>query len=167
MKRAAWIGVAAALALSGCTGTATQLLAVVDSDYEPGEELGFVRVLVQGPDVELEDADRLEYEVVASDPELNQLTVPFSFGVRPRGGDADRRARIEVTGFANREDFADGIALTRQTRRTGFEAGRMLELPMFLSRECEGVSCGSEQTCDRGECVPMDVPARELERAER
>lgn len=142
--------VLAGFALS-CRQPATQLVVLVDTDYEVPAQLSDLRVRIEDPD---------GVEIGLSDLSLNgrgesqppRFGVPLSFGIVPVGGDATRRVRITVTGLA-----PGGLELVSRRARTGFLANRSLLLPMFLLRSCEGVVCGPEMTCERGGCVPDEV----------
>ncbi|MBN8614926.1 MAG: hypothetical protein J0L92_30280 [Deltaproteobacteria bacterium] len=145
-----------ALALvAGCSFPATQLLVVVDSDYLD-EELSTIEVRTY-------EVDEFRASFPESVPvELRTLQVrrmseagvdiPFSFGVVPLRGDASRRVVIELTAFPR----AGARVVVRAI--TGFVPRETRRVPMFISRNCEGVVCGVDQTCDEsGQCVPATV----------
>jgi hypothetical protein len=80
------------------------------------------------------------------------VDIPFSFGVVPLRGEASRRVVIELTAFPRTGARVVVRAIT------GFVPRETRRVPMFISRNCEGVVCGVDQTCDEsGQCVPATV----------
>ncbi len=49
----------------------------------------------------------------------------------------------------------DGCIVAR--RRIDFVRHRSLRMPIHLDRQCVGIRCGEDETCDRGACVPARV----------
>ncbi|MEM9192810.1 MAG: hypothetical protein AAGF12_26785 [Myxococcota bacterium] len=54
-----------------------------------------------------------------------------------------------MTGFD-----ASGAAVVSQVARTRFEEGEQLFLRMYLYASCQTRSCGGDETCDDGRCIP-------------
>jgi hypothetical protein len=146
---------ATALTASACSEADSQLVVVVDTDLRPRSELVCVRVAVSAPGQPPTPEQTADY-FVTDDPGANdgREPMPFSFGVRPRGGDATRRVRIEVSGYLERECAGEGdIAAVRET---GFLEGRSLLLPVFLSTLCAGVRCEGAESCQAGVCQSVE-----------
>ncbi len=126
----------------------------VDTDLEVGPEIDGFDVRVWGP------ADRLvlerDYELVGP----AAVTLPASFGVAPRDGDADRSVRIAVR--ASRPNAAAGTLEARA--RTGYVEQETLRLDLFLARACIGVECREEMTCRAGDCEPERIDPETLPR---
>ncbi len=148
-------GLLLAAGVAGCSFPATQLLVVVDSDYDD-EELSTIEVRTY-------EVDEFRASFPDSVPvELRTLQVrrmseagveiPFSYGVVPLRGDASRRVVIELTAFPRTGARVVVRAIT------GFVPRETRRVPMFISRNCEGVVCGVDDTCDEsGRCVPAMV----------
>jgi hypothetical protein len=133
---------AAALACS--PRAATQLVVVVDSDYVPVVEL--TEVTVRTAETTGTEIDRRSVRVGTD------ASIPFSFAVVPRGGDASRRVVLEVTGR-----IAGGPNVVRRVE-TGFVAGEARLLRVHLSRACSmPVTCPADEECERGRCVPIAI----------
>lgn len=148
---------AALLATSGCTRAATQLLVVIESDL-PAERIACVAVTVRPLDGASAPVSRVFFPA----PDLGDpdVSIPFSLGVTPPGGDATRRVEIEALAI-DRVTCAAGLPLpvgvpfVSRRVRTGFLAEQTLRLPIFLANDCFGVVCGGEETCEYGSCVPV------------
>jgi hypothetical protein len=155
--------------LVGCP-EATQLTVVVDSDYGPGTELKQLRVRVREAESDKEPETRL-LQVSRSESGQGKVTLPFSFGVVPKGNDASRRPRVEIEAFASADGANTGEEpLVTRLAVTGFIKDKNLRLPMFIWRSCEDVDCSerdSEQplTCIDGECRSARVDPAELQPA--
>lgn len=140
--------VTAAWLLAGCT-TPTQLVVVVDSDYEVGAEIDAVEVFVSS--TRGRDEHRFE---------LAQTGLPFSFGVLPAEGDTEPVV-VTVTGMLGGESVA------RHEVHTRFLPGRRLQLEVPLARACTDVeletTCGDTgRRCLHGACVPVEVDPETL-----
>src|SRR5688572_10943442 len=131
---------ALALLAFACDRPATQLIVVVDTDYAVPAELGFIRAVVR--DASGIEISSLERDLVAS------ATLPASFAVVPKGGDASRTVIVEVEGF----DRRGGRARVARRAVTGFVREQKLLLTMFLAKSCEGIDCGSGRTCTENGC---------------
>ena len=141
----------------------SQLLVVVNSNFEPEHELAAVVLRVGG-----KERARIEFD---GD---DAPTIPFSFGVLPP--DDDTRAKVTVEAEAL---SPDGVPLACPARaRVGFVADQVRVVQLELTRACGTTSCACDdsQTCQRGECVPFELdvralptvePGRELEGVER
>jgi hypothetical protein len=145
------------------TETPTQLLVVVNSNFEPERELASVMLRVDGK-------ERAQIAIKADEG----AEVPFSFGVVPPGGDANAKVTIEAEARTR-----DDLPLACPVRaHVGFIAGQARVVQLELTRACGSASCtcSESQTCQQGECVAygLDVktllevePGRELEGVER
>jgi hypothetical protein len=147
------------MVLAGCTRQATQLLVVVDTDLAVPGELGFVRARVF--DAQRHQRSTADFALAATGTAgPARFTVPFSFAVYPAGDDATRRVVVEVAAHGV------GDETPRFVRRavTGFVAGRMLLLPMFLAQRCVAgaATCAAGETCTERGCVSEVVPAESL-----
>lgn len=134
----------------GCTSPATQLVVVVGSDYTPGTELTRVRIETvdaSGAVVEVREVD------VGATATPGRVTIPFSFGLVPLGGDPDRVVRLRASAFVSGEPTARVLvqAITR------FVRGETRLLPLFLARSCEATSCRADETCAAGTCVAATI----------
>ena len=160
------VGLALALTASlgvGCTRRATQLLVEVGSDL-PASRLACVHVRVSPLD-DPSDVTSATFHLALADREPH-VTVPFSFAVTPPGGDLGRRVEVRASAHGldacTDESFADTGFVERRVR-TGWLAEQALRLPIFLSADCLGVTCGDSETCDVGRCVPVpDVDPGDL-----
>lgn len=142
-----------AVLAAACTRPATQLVVLVDSDIAALVEVHASVVPVDAP-----------VSDVASDATFtigSTLSVPFSFGVTPPGGEVRRRVEVVVEGRL----AAGGPAVVVRRVRTGFLEGQRLLLPIFLADSCRSVDCstmGADLSCDRGICVSTDVAPETL-----
>lgn len=141
-RAALFVGTAVSVGSAACASDVTSVIVVVDSDLSEGGELSRVRARV-GPNVNdflLDDEPR--------------ITLPFSFVVRPLNDDASRPLSIVLEAFD-----ADRTFLFARTVETGFREGLQLRLPLFLARQCLGVSCpevnSEPQTCTENGCQPV------------
>lgn len=150
--------VACVLLSCGCESPATQLVVLVDSDFDVPAELARVHVRV----LDEADAEMSSHEFALAgegvDPGPARFVLPLSFAVVPRGQDADRRVAIEVDGLGP----DDEEVIVRRRAVTGFIEEERLLLPLFLARSCAGVACPSGQTCAAGSCVDEEVPPGSL-----
>jgi hypothetical protein len=140
----------AVLALAACTRP-TQLVVIVDSDdLTPGTaDLYEVVVTSFAPDGSTVDTRTYPIQDAAD--------LPLSFALVPRGGDASRPIDLRVEGHRN------GMRPTIVRRvRTMFASGEARTLRIELSGACGLVVCSGSETCDRGTCLPIDVPVRDL-----
>ena len=148
-------------ATPGCDSPATQLVVLVDTDFEVNESMAVVRATVFDPEGapvsshEFSLADDAE-----SDPGPARVGVPFSFAVVPVGDDASRRVTVVVEGLGG-----TGAVLVRRTAVTGFVEEQTLALPMFLARSCRldgGLMCPEGQTCTEAGCRDQEISPEEL-----
>jgi len=131
----------------GCEVTATQLLVFVetDLDHEAGEIDGF-DVTVRGPDLEPVPLDQDRFS-------LDDVDLPASFGVAPRGGDPGREVEVEVAARLGEE------ILFSTRAHTSYVEHDVQRLDLFLARRCrtEARVCESlGLTCDQGGCRSPD-----------
>jgi hypothetical protein len=130
-------------------GSPAELVVVVDSDLTVPTELALVRAVVSDEEGQARSLNDFVLEGAGA-PE-----VPFSFGVVPIDGDADRTVQIELSAFDD-----DRILLFSSRARTRFASGRLLRLPMFLAGSCRTTSCSAQETCGEDGCVS---PERSVE----
>lgn len=145
------------LALLGCDSPPTQLVVVVDTDFEVNEELASVAAAVLDAEGQQVSAQELALANDDEAPSATRFAVPLSFGVVPVGGDASRRVTVQIDGRA-----PDGTLLVQRAAITGFVEGQQLLLPMFLARSCRDVFCEPGQTCQAGACVSAAMPPATL-----
>ena len=161
--RLVWtFGVALLLgATLGCDAPATQLVVLVDTDFEVNESMAVVRATVlddEGSPVsshEFSLADDAE-----SDPGPARVSMPFSFAVVPVGDDASRRVTVVVEGLGG-----TGDVLVQRVAVTGFVEEQTLALPMFLARSCRldgGLVCPEGQTCTEAGCQDQEISPEDL-----
>jgi hypothetical protein len=140
---------------AGCeAGHPGRVLVVVSSDYPVPAELSEVRVLA-GPADDPDDRTGQAFVLTrVTPPPAGTHHIPLSLVVTPRGGDSDRRVEIIVEG----RTAASGDVLIRSTRvLDGFRRGDTIVLPIFLSRNCEGTTCGVGRTCIDSVCESVEV----------
>jgi hypothetical protein len=145
----------ALLGTVACGGTPAELVVVVRSDLQTPMELALVRAVVK--DAAGRATSVNDFLLDGSTP----LSLPFSFGVVPAGGDASREIEVELTAF----DLEREVASTRRAR-TGFVEDRSLLLEMFLARSCRTVECEEGETCGEQGCVSDRVPPGDLREVE-
>ncbi len=133
----------------GCQKDATQLVVLVNTDYQVPTELAFVVVRITDLDGNEISMNEFTLTDVVDPADPTRFTLPLSFGVVPVDDDASRRIVVSV----------DGLSPTREVRLTrlaitGFVSQRTLLLPMFLAKGCEGITCTEpNQTCTEQGCV--------------
>lgn len=130
---------------SGCSQQLTELVVVLDTDYEAPDALEVVDLLVTSPSGSVE---------TVSVP-LDTITLPVSLGVVHRGGPLGA-VGIEAIGRTA------GTARVRSAMITSFVAGERREVRLDLFRQCEGELCTASTTCSGGACVAAEVPGLEL-----
>lgn len=142
---AVWLLLAPAI---GC-GDSTQLVVVVDSDYNvPGD------VDVLELDVATLDGEEIKSHewTLTSDPDVHnagETSFPLSFGILAFEGEPSRRVRIRVSAS---KDFS-----SRQTveASSDFVTDKRLLLNLFIAKACEDVRCGDGETCSKNGCEPI------------
>ena len=153
-------GLAAAVwMLAACTEDATQLMVLVDSDFEVNNELAEVRATIRAS---LDEPALWSLDFgLRSDADVSSalFTLPLSFGVAPRSDDPDLPIVLEIAGRAPATE--EPIVVRRA--RTRFVDSQILVLPIFLAQQCRGVVCDAGQTCIDGACVPFDIEEETLE----
>lgn len=123
---------------------------VVDTDLEPGVEVGAIDVSVSSPS---HASERRTFS-------LDTTELPFSLGIRPAERD-DEDVVIHATAFApDGEQVVDFEAATR------FVPGEVRVLSIPLARACTAEPPCADQglTCLRGECVPVETDPSSLPR---
>lgn len=145
------LALGAALISTSCTRQPTQLVVVVDTDLPGAREVHVTAAEIGSERLPSEHS----FTIGSGRPGL--VSLPFSFGVAPSGGNAS--ARVELVIDARAEA---GAPIVRRVR-TGFIAGRILELRVFLPFACRDVSCPEDQTCgNEGVCVDVEVSPESL-----
>jgi hypothetical protein len=132
----------AAMLLGACAPAPTQLIVVVDTDFDVPGGLDLVEVTVTGPD----GARFTESQVMEGSGSL-----PLTLTVVPESLERLGPLQIEAVGS---HDGTDRV--TRHARVT-LVREQTLMLPMFLFRSCEGVTCGASMTCGADGCGPVEV----------
>lgn len=132
--------------LAGCAGTRTELIVVVDTDYQENEVLS--RVIIDTFDERGEEIDHTEVDIGTTEMEVD---IPFSFALTPRDAELMRPVWLRVSGFVmGRED----VPAVSAAAITTFMPGERRLLSMFLARACHDVVCAREESCDAGACEP-------------
>ncbi len=144
---------ACALSLAGCDSPATQLVVLVDTDFEVTGELARVHARVLDAEGREVSGHELALAATGVDAGPARFHVPLSFAVVPLGGDAGRRIVVEVDGLD-----PGGELLVRRRAVTGFIEHERLLLPMFLASACAGTTCEPGQTCTERGCADEVVP---------
>lgn len=147
--------VALLLVSSSCTRAFTQLVPVVQSDLAPSQIRCVVAeagpVAVGGPFVAT-SSPRVFYVGAEGEP---RVTLPFSFGLTPPGGDWRARVELRVSALSACNDL-ESRTVSRSVR-SGFLPDQSLALPIRLAASCAGVVCDEGLTCDEGTCVAIPV----------
>lgn len=132
---------------AGCT-TPTQLIVVVDSDYEIGPEIDALHVSVSSADRQAEH----RFDLV-------ETGLPLSFGVVPSGAPEEEITLNVIAEFGGGGEPGEAVAYQRVV--TSFVPGRRLQLEVPLSRHCPAGDdvggCPSSERCLYGACVPEGV----------
>ncbi|MFK7988017.1 MAG: hypothetical protein AB8I08_18500 [Sandaracinaceae bacterium] len=126
----------------GCS-TPAEIIVVVDSDLQPGEELSIVEVTVSAGTA---DAQTQRFD-------LAETELPFSLSAASRDG-AAHAVRISVDGLD-----ASEVAIVQQHAMLSFVPGRSIRLDIPLARSCSYVEdfCDtSTETCSQGACIPRE-----------
>lgn len=144
-----------ALLLSACSRPPTQLLVAVRSDLEVPQVMTAVAARVRaanGAEGPAANGER-RFALVGD----GAVALPFSFGIAPIQGDPSIPLVVEVEALS---PSGDVLVLSRTI--TGFQVGKTLLLEVFLSRRCQPLRCGAEQTCLDATCVPAAVASASL-----
>ncbi len=136
--------------LLGCSDdeALTELVVVVDTDFDVPMELDGITLSVEGP-------SGMVYPVSTTLGAEGAPTLPLFTFLEP-AGESLGPVVITATGRLGEAD------LVAQQVRTSFIRGESRTVYMYLLRSCGDVTCGSEMTCDDGECQSVDVPATSL-----
>ena len=138
-----------------CARDPTQLLVIVDSDYDVPGELTEIRASVRGDGPRVLDEITFKIAATATAAGPAEFVLPNSFGVLPRDGDPDLRVTIELEAVG---PAPDGVGLLSVRRAiTRFIEGKMLLLPMFLPKYCQNVTCSTGQTCTERGCESEQI----------
>jgi hypothetical protein len=135
--------VALALLAACAPRPATQLVVVIATDFEPGDELRSVFVTAQREGAEGPIFER--WYVLGG---LRYL-IPGEIVVAARDPDDARRVSVQVTGDL-------GPTSVTQTAVVRFQRERTVYLQMSLTRACTRTTCAPPLTCRLGRC---EVPA--------
>ena len=152
-RRPALIKVAvAALMIIRCSssetsGERTEVIVVVDTDFDIPAELDAIVIEVTSPTDEVQFAAK----AFESSDEL-----PATLGLLHEDGPLGPFG-VRVIGSRSGEDLLERQATFR------FVEGRTLVLTMHLLRACRDVDCSVDQTCVDGHCVDVEVNEDDLE----
>lgn len=133
----------ASLSVAGCSQPATQLIVVVDTDYDVPSELDEISVAVTGP---------RGMRLAETEPLDGSESLPLTLAVVPESLDALGPIQVEATGRR------DGSILVRREARVTLVREQTLTVLLHLLRDCEGVSCPTDETCGGNGCESIDVP---------
>jgi hypothetical protein len=140
MSRCFWLG-AALFVVAGCSATPTQLIVVVDTDFEIPAGLDEIEVAVTGPGgMRIREVQSLD----------GSETLPFTVAVIPES--LDQLGPIHIEAIGRR----DGGEHVRREARVTLVREQTLMLPLFLLRTCEGTSCPTDETCTANGCASID-----------
>ncbi len=161
--------VACALLTAACAEDPTQLVVLVDSNYEAEAEIASVELSVNNANIVGVAGDVATREV-SRRPAPHQVAIPFSVGLAPEADGVDALVGARVVAFD-----ADGAPLVGGSISTGFVRGETLLVQIFLDRTCASrwEECADRgQACSGGVCVdpPMAMvvdPGTELDAALR
>ncbi len=131
------------------TDDLTQLMVVVDTDFQVPGELDEIRIEVLGP---AGDERTVESPILADE-------LPMHLAVVHRGGPLGP-VSVKVEGFGPLMDGRRGVIIQRRAL-VDFVEGEVRVLQMDLLRACRGVVC-SPDTCVDGECRSREVSEDEL-----
>ncbi|UJR85531.1 fibrinogen-like YCDxxxxGGGW domain-containing protein [Sandaracinus amylolyticus] len=137
------------LLLSACTDDPAMLIVVVESDLAIPEPLADVRAVVNGE-------GEHTFSLAAPDPN-ERVSIPFSFVVAPRDGDASRQVHLVLEG--RRED---GTVIVTREVQTSFVPRTSKLLRVVLSASCVDIECTAGLTCIAGGCDSRDVDPMSL-----
>lgn len=137
-------GTDASISIDGGTGgPPTQLVIAMDSDLMVPAEADSITLRIVDPSGAVRD----------------QTIALVGFPVRARaewsGGPL---APVSITASLSSGDTS--VVVTDAV--TGFVAGEIRVLSLFLVRSCVGVACGGMQTCQAGHCASTAVPGEDL-----
>lgn len=135
-----------AAACSEDNGLATQLILVVDTDYDWPRQADKLAIDVEGPDRRIHSST---FHLGHGDAEV---TLPYSMTIVPKNGDATRVVTITTTLYA-----PNGSILVTKTLRSSFVANKKATLLAFLGRACADKDCNDNETCEDGQCEPIEV----------
>lgn len=157
------------LGAAACAPTRTEVVVLIDTDV-PRTEMDGYRILVFEPEDIAPSVAETEAVTDRWFPILDEppFTLPSSFGVAPRDGDAARMVRIVVQGTltALRDPDTNPFAkMGLQTSVvTNFVDGEVRRLDLVLAAACVGVECPVGQSCGVGGCHDELVDAAALPR---
>jgi len=147
-----------ALAASGCTRRATQLIVVVETDLVAGTDYDCFGILVSRLDAAGSPDPRATRQFLQVGVGEGRAQAPFSFGVTPPDGDARRRVEVAVEALDGCSDPGPMDRVVRRAVRTGFLPEQSLRVPLFLPLSC-GDGCAQSESCPAvgPDCVPIPV----------
>ena len=156
MRRFVLSLVCAAL-LSGCPEAVTELVVVVDTDFDVPAEMDRVHF-----SLDTDAMDPIDVTVLLHDPAgivdggPDAVHLPVSLGLVP-AGDVPPYVSVVVSGLY-------GVDLVvRKAVRVRFIKGETRELRIELTRACATVMCADVMTtCEHGACRSVDIAPNEL-----
>ncbi|MGE0789553.1 MAG: hypothetical protein AB7S26_28020 [Sandaracinaceae bacterium] len=128
----------------GCGNPLTQIVVVVDGDLRVPDQMDAVTVEVTG----MQSASGTLVGAGA-------LPFPRTVGLVPSGGSLGPITVRAIGTFR-------GTPVVERVAITSFVEGRTLELPMYLSQRCQGVTCADGETCDLSRCLSATIDGSRL-----
>lgn len=156
MRRVCEFGLLVA-SLLGCgdTLTATQIMVVIDAESGVRSQTQRLQVAVRGFAARRGEDDR---EALDRTLGASEFEWPHLVALTPLDGDADRLYEVTATALDAEDDV---VAQVRAI--SGYRKNELLALELLLEDSCIGITtCGAEETCKGGECVPADVDVDSL-----
>jgi hypothetical protein len=166
---------AAALTVFGSScadTTSTQLVVLMDTDYDVPAEVDRIRARVskvletEAGAEEVETWSRV-FSVDGDPTDAGQYALPATFAILPAAGDLDREIVIELEALAN----GSNQVLVARRVRTGFVPAEARLIRILIYRACADLSCPDGQSCGCAggaacatpSCVDEWLPPQELE----
>lgn len=121
-----------ALALASCSSSVTEVVLVIDGDFETPTQIDNIEVAVTAPDELVQTAFATFDDV--------QPGFPRSLGIE-RTSSEDGEYSVEIVARKS------GLVVVRRKVRFVFTDGRRRMLRVTLLEDCVGVVCASDTTC--------------------
>ena len=137
----------AVLTVLGCKSAATSIVVSVDTNFDIPAELDEIQIEVIGP---AGVPNRVSVAMADGDSVL-----PATLTLVQHGTEVGP-VLVSATGLL------EGDSVVSRAARTEFLPGKSLLLRLFLLRQCEGVECGSGETCEFDGCIAAEVDPRAL-----
>jgi hypothetical protein len=133
-KILAQLAFALSVLLCACSGSATQLVVVVDSDLEVGTALSQITIQIQSSEFQPEVWKR-DFELMAEED------LPLSFGVAVSSGE-ENEVHIEAHAIS-----PDNTTRVSRGAVVSLLEGKSLILELNLVQACVPKVCGENETC--------------------